>query len=69
MYMEHEGHRVTRAQFEENFALKLQDPEFMADISQLLAPEYEWDPEGEATVVSSQLIERLPGEPWKGDRH
>jgi predicted nucleotidyltransferase component of viral defense system len=68
-YMEHDGHKVTRAQFEENFALKLRDPEFMADISPLLAPEYEWDPEGEAAVVSSRLIERLPGEPWKGENN
>jgi len=64
-YLEHDGHNVTRAQFEENLALKLEDPEFMADISPLLAPTYVWDPEGEAAVVSSQLIARLPGEPWK----
>jgi hypothetical protein len=25
-YMEHEGHKITRAQFEENVALKLSDP-------------------------------------------
>jgi len=66
-YMDHEGNSVTRAQFEENLALKLADPRFMADISPLLAPGYAWDPEGEAAVVSSQLIERLPGEPWKGE--
>ena len=65
-YMKHEGHNVTRAQFEENFSLKMKDPEFLADISPLLSPGYEWDPEGEATTVSSSLIERLPGEPWKG---
>jgi predicted nucleotidyltransferase component of viral defense system len=67
-YMEHEGHKITRAQFEENFALKLRDPEFMADIGPLLAPEYHWEPEEEAAVVSSRLIELLPGDPWKGDR-
>jgi hypothetical protein len=66
-YMEHEGHKITRAQFEENFALKLSDPEFTADIGPLLAPEYHWEPEEEAAVVSSRLIELLPGEPWKGD--
>src|SRR5262249_26961515 len=36
-YMEHEGHAITRAQFEENFALKMRDPEFLSDISPLLA--------------------------------
>jgi predicted nucleotidyltransferase component of viral defense system len=64
-YMEHEGHKITRAQFEENFALKLRDPEFIADISPLLAPEFHWEPEAEAAVVSSRLVALLPGEPWK----
>ena len=66
-YMEHEGHKISRAEFEENLALKLRDPEFMADIGPLLAPGYHWEPEAEALEVSSQLIERLPGEPWKGN--
>lgn len=66
-YMDREGHKVTRAQFEENFALKMRDPQFTADISPLLAAGYEWDPEAAAPVVSSRLIELLPGDPWKGD--
>jgi len=65
--MDHEGHKVTRAQFEENFALKLRDPQFMADISPLLAPGYEWDPEGAAPAISSGLIKLLPGHPWEGE--
>ncbi|MBI4266382.1 MAG: nucleotidyl transferase AbiEii/AbiGii toxin family protein [Acidobacteria bacterium] len=65
-YMEHEGHKITRALFEENFALKMQDPAFLADISPLLSTDYKWDPEAEAPIVSSRLIERLPGDPWKG---
>ncbi len=65
-YMDHEGHRITRAQYEENLALKLEDPAFLADISPLLAAEYEWNPQAEAGVVRSQLVELLPGVPWKG---
>lgn len=65
-YMDHEGHKVTRAQFEENLAKKMHDPAFLADISPLLATDYEWNPEAEVSVVSSRLIERLPGDPWKG---
>ena len=65
-YMDHEGHKITRAQFEKNLALKLQDPAFLADIGPLLAADYEWNPQAEAEVVSSGLIERLPGDPWKG---
>ncbi len=66
-YMEHEGHKITRALFEENFALKLRDPDFLTDISPLLAPEYHWEPQAEAAEVSSRLIASLPGEPWKGE--
>jgi predicted nucleotidyltransferase component of viral defense system len=65
-YMEEEGHHITRALFEENLAEKLKDPTFLADISPLLSDGYKWDPEVQAPIVSSQLIERLPGDPWKG---
>lgn len=65
-YMEHEEHKVTRAMFEANFLKKLDDPEFMADISPLLAAGYEWNAETAAPTVKSTFIERLPGEPWKG---
>ena len=66
-YVDREGHRVTRAQFEENFALKIRDPQFMADIRPLLAAGYQWDPETAAPLVSSRLIRRLPGDAWKKD--
>jgi predicted nucleotidyltransferase component of viral defense system len=65
-YMEHEKHQITHALFEENFAEKLDDPAFLADISPLLSDAYKWDPTADAPIVSSQLIERLPGEPWRG---
>jgi hypothetical protein len=64
--MDHEGHGITRAQFEENIALKMQDPAFLADISSLFAADYEWNPQEEAAIVSFALIARLPGDPWKG---
>ena len=65
--MDHGGHRVTRAQFVQNIEAKLRDPQFNADISPLLAADFRWDPETAAASVRSQLIERLPGEPWKGN--
>jgi hypothetical protein len=65
-YMEHEQHQITRALFEENLAEKLKAPTFLADISPLLSDGYKWDPQAEAPIVSSQLLEHLPGEPWKG---
>lgn len=65
-YMKRDGHRVTRAQFEKNMAEKLGDPEFHADIGPLLASGFTWDIETAAHIVSSRLIERLPGNSWKG---
>jgi predicted nucleotidyltransferase component of viral defense system len=64
-YTDQEGLKVTRAQFEENFALKMRDPQFLADIRPLLAAGYQWDAEAAALLVSSRLIERLPGDAWK----
>lgn len=66
-YMNHGGHRVTRAQFEENLAGKLEDPQFTGDISPLLASGFTWNMEEAAPLVSARLIELLPGDPWKGD--
>ena len=66
-YMEHGGHAISRALFEKNLAEKMRDPEFLTDIGPLLSDGYKWDPEAEAPLVSSRLIERLPGEPWKGE--
>lgn len=65
-YMKRGGHKVTRALFEKNMAEKLLDAEFTADIGPLLAAGFAWNIEAAAPVVSSRLIERLPGAPWKG---
>lgn len=65
-YMEHEEHRITRALFEKNIAEKLGDAEFTADIGPLLAGGFTWDIATAAPIVSARLIERLPGDPWKG---
>jgi len=65
-YMKRGGHKVTRALFERNIAEKLMDPEFTADIGPLLAAGFAWEIETAAPIVSSRLIELLPGAPWKG---
>jgi predicted nucleotidyltransferase component of viral defense system len=65
-YMEHGGHNITRAMFEQNMHLKLSDPQFTADISPLLATGHSWEINSAADLVSAELIERLSGEPWKG---
>lgn len=66
-YMTQEGHQVTRADFEENFANKLKDTVFTSDISPLLASTHAWDPQAAAEFVSARLIQFLPGKPWKGE--
>lgn len=64
-YMTHGGHRVTRAQFEENMNAKLRDPLFTADIGPLLASGFKWNIETAAATVQAALIDRLTGDPWK----
>ena len=66
-YMEHGGHKVSRAEFEQNMEAKLRDAQFSNDIGPLLAPGFEWDTARAAARVRSQLIERLAGDPWQGD--
>jgi predicted nucleotidyltransferase component of viral defense system len=60
-YMDHGGHAITRALFEENMQQKLRDPQFAADIGPLLANGHEWDMEKAADAVSTALIQRIPG--------
>lgn len=64
-YMAHGCTAVSRALFEKNLADKMEDPGFLADIGPLLSGGYRWDAATAARLVSSALIERLPGDPWK----
>ena len=66
-YMDREGGAVTRAMFERNLAGKLLNPQFIADMSALARPGFEWKPEQAARTVARKLITLLPGEPWKGE--
>ena len=65
-YMDQQGHRVTRAQFEQNIAAKLRAPQFISDLSPLLAAGFAWDMQEDAEAVSARLVRLLPGDPWKG---
>ncbi len=64
-YMEHEGHRVSRAEFEANMDAKMRDPEFNGDIEPLLAG-VTYDPVAAYREVHASLVARLHGGPWKG---
>jgi predicted nucleotidyltransferase component of viral defense system len=80
-YLEHEGRRVSRAEFEESMASKMRDPSFHGDIEPLLAPAVQpdaldrgtsqgaavpYNPEAAYRRVHDALVARLPGGPWKG---
>lgn len=57
---------VTRAQFEANMAVKINDPTFRGDVPALLRTGLSYDPDAAWSRVSADLVARLPGEPWKG---
>jgi predicted nucleotidyltransferase component of viral defense system len=65
-YTDQQGHRVTRAQFEQTIAAKICSPQFVADLTPLLAEGFSWHIKEDAEAVSSRLIGLLPGDPWKG---
>jgi predicted nucleotidyltransferase component of viral defense system len=65
-YVTHGGLSVTRAQFEENLANKMQDDAFLEDVKPLLPTGVTYQAENAYNLVSSRLITRLPGDPWKG---
>ena len=58
-YMRHGGHTVTKKQFEDNIAAKLQDKNFASDIGPLLAAGYEWDLNAMSEKVNDSLISLL----------
>jgi predicted nucleotidyltransferase component of viral defense system len=66
-YMEHERHKVSRAQFEKNLHEKRNDAAFLNDIVPLLASGIDYDADGAMDVVLKTLIQRLPGEAWRGE--
>lgn len=67
-YMEHEGHKVTRAEYEENLIKKITNQLFIQDIEQLVTADSNWKFQEAADYVMHELVSRLPGEPWQGMR-
>lgn len=64
-YMEHGGHRISRALFEQNLLEKRIDPQFSQDLDPLLALESYWDFDLAFDYVLERLIAALPGDPWR----
>lgn len=65
-YMDHEGHTLSRAQFEQNLHEKESDTAFLSDIHPLLRSDLHYDAVVALSAVRQSLIERLPGAPWRG---
>ena len=59
-YMENDGCRVTRAEFEANLAEKTDDKVFLSDVLPLLALGVSFDPTVAAKHVRDVLLSRLP---------
>ncbi|MBX7114290.1 MAG: nucleotidyl transferase AbiEii/AbiGii toxin family protein [Myxococcaceae bacterium] len=58
-YLENDGHRVTRAEFEANLAEKIDDRAFLADIPPLLALGISFDPLAAFERVREAFLSRL----------
>lgn len=61
------GHAATRAQFEANLHGKARDHDFRDDIVPLIRPDISWDSDDALALVGKRIIEKLPGDPWKGE--
>jgi predicted nucleotidyltransferase component of viral defense system len=59
-YLEHDGRRVTRAEFEENIAAKMEERLFLSDVPPLLAFGVTFDPVGALDQVRKAFISRMP---------
>lgn len=68
-YLEHEGLRITRAQFELNMLEKMRSNVFRADLSSLLSPTVQFDFEIACKHIHDSLIAKLPGKAWKGNNN
>jgi predicted nucleotidyltransferase component of viral defense system len=65
-YMEHEGHTMSRAEFEQNLFEKLEDSGFIEDIGPLLIADSHFDFREAADLLMNQLLPLIPGERWQG---
>ena len=67
-YLKADGLRVTRAQFERNVAAKVGSRAFLTEVVPMAVAGVEYDGEAAADLVRAALVNRLPGEPWRGGR-
>lgn len=69
-YMDHEGHQVSRAEFEMNLFEKLGDRRFLDDMAPLLTTGSSWDYRAAGRYVLQTLASLMPGDMWvKGEEY
>jgi predicted nucleotidyltransferase component of viral defense system len=59
-YLDNDGRRITRTEFEQNLAEKIQDPVFLSDVPPLLGAGVSFDPAAALVRVREALISRIP---------
>ncbi len=59
-YLENEGRRVTRAEFDTNVAAKMEDKLFLSDVPPLLARGVSFDPDAAFERIRDAFISRIP---------
>lgn len=64
-YLAHEGHPVSRAEFEMNLFEKLNDRRFLDDTAPLLTTGSSWDHQAAARYVFQSLAPLMPGDSWQ----
>ncbi|MBU6375023.1 MAG: nucleotidyl transferase AbiEii/AbiGii toxin family protein [Bdellovibrionales bacterium] len=69
-YIEHEGNKISRAEFEQNLAAKKASLAFGADVEQLLPIQEQkaFDTTEAFRVIEAEIAPLLKGEPWAGDK-
>ena len=57
---------ISRAEYERNLTLKMQDQDFLLDAKHVLSTDTKWDPAVAFELIAQRLITQLPGDPWRG---
>jgi predicted nucleotidyltransferase component of viral defense system len=65
-YMENEGHKISKAEFERNLLEKFDDASFTEDVIPLLVADSGFDFLEAKAMVMNRLVPLIPGEPWQG---
>ncbi len=65
-YMENEGHKISRAEYEQNLLEKFNDASFLEDVVPLLIASSGFDFREAKDLLMNRLLPMIPGEPWQG---